>query len=119
MPLNEQERVQQGGMGYMAYHATLTWMRELAEYGRRLGYESTEHGRPEWVGQMVWDYPKWKLSFDHGSLGHLLISIDGGATWYGMDMTFYPPSEAWDRMLSRVDYISHHGEGLTPVNPRG
>lgn len=119
-PLTEEQRVAQGGLGYLQYHAAITWMRALAQYGLENHATACEGvGNPTFVAPVVWKYPAHWATFDFASMGHLLISLDEGKTWYGLDATFYPPNEdGWDRMMRRVKALQDHPDRFKPIKLR-
>ena len=108
----EQDRINQGGLGWVAYHAALTWMRQLAAYANEchgvLFEEVSDPERGVVYAQQGVSWRSESFSMTWEGVGHLLISMDG-KTWYGMDMTYYPPTElAWSRMTKRVGHIREH-----------
>lgn len=112
MNIDESFRLEQVGMGYMQYHAAIAWMRTLFQAA---GVSRTEQGSTAWVGNtVIWEIQDTRtttchITFDHNSYGHLLMSVDGQKTWYGMDMTYYPPTlETWQDIHHRLENLREH-----------
>lgn len=109
---NESTRLEQGGMGYLQFHAAVAWIRSWLT---DIGVTFKEQGDLGWVAPVLWEIsdeeglPFW-ISFDLKSVGHLLYSIDKDA-WNGMDVTFYPPTKEtrWDMLLRRIRKMREYG----------
>jgi len=103
----EEYRLEQGGMGYLQFHAAVAWVRQWL---RSLDKHYVEHGSTGWVEPVKWTVddsegkPLW-LTFDLTSVGHLQYSLHG-QSWRGMDVTYHPATETtkdrWDTLMLRV-----------------
>ena len=103
--ITETDRLEQGGMGFLMYHAAVVQMRLLAKLAMTKGVSSTETGDVANVGQVIWHYEGgFQLTFDHSSFGHLLLSLDG-EHWKGMDASYYPAPLMWEQLLRRIELM--------------
>ncbi len=100
-------RLEQAGMGYLQFHAAVTWFREWLAHNKVV-YK--ELGAAQGVSPIQWEVEHetgtfW-LSFDLQSLGHLLYSSNH-IKWEGTDATYHAATgtagtQLWEHVLRRV-----------------
>lgn len=121
MEITEQFRMDQGGMGYLQFHAAVSWIRTWLTAN---DVSFIEHGDPARICRMMWEVADGEgqtfwLTFDHKSYGHLLYSIDR-ENWSGMDVTYHPSEGAgsdtnWNIVCRRIRSWVRTGHSLGQI----
>ena len=115
---DEDFRLQQKGMGYLQWHAAVSWMRAWLKANKAT---FTEHGDTGSIRPLIWEVRSnegsfW-VSFDRTSIGHLLFSLNR-EDWQGMDVTYHSAEDesgedTWEMVCRRIAMWSTRG----PVGP--